>query len=92
MTELRWVIRNGARVLQYRVKADTTFYAGLGPFDTSQRNIQWSPWVDVPLGVEDNTVTFTTTTKGCPVCGLGEDSEVTGYVCYRNDCPTKATC
>ena len=91
MIELRWITRDGEKVLQYRIKTDSIFYAGLGPFDTSQRDIQWSHWIDVPEGVEDNTVAFQPY-KGCPVCGLGKGGEVTGYVCYRNDCPTKVTC
>lgn len=27
---------------------------------------------------------------GCPVCGVGADGKPMGYVCPRNDCPTKA--
>lgn len=30
--------------------------------------------------------------KGCPVCGIGADGKSYGYVCQRNDCPTKVTC
>jgi hypothetical protein len=29
---------------------------------------------------------------GCPVCGLGADGTATGYVCVRDDCPTRVTC
>lgn len=34
----------------------------------------------------------TTTHTGCGVCGIGSDGRVMGYVCNRNDCPTKVTC
>ena len=27
--------------------------------------------------------------KGCSVCGIGANGEVIGYVCPRDDCPTK---
>lgn len=30
--------------------------------------------------------------NGCPVCGLGADGRAMGYVCPRNDCPTRITC
>ncbi len=29
---------------------------------------------------------------GCQVCRLGANNAVMGYVCYRNDCPTRITC
>ena len=29
---------------------------------------------------------------GCPVCGIGGDGKVMGYVCNRSDCPTRVTC
>jgi hypothetical protein len=28
---------------------------------------------------------------GCPVCGLGSDGCPMGYVCPRNDCPTRVS-
>lgn len=30
--------------------------------------------------------------NGCPVCGIGKNNTATGYVCHRDDCPTKITC
>lgn len=30
--------------------------------------------------------------SGCPVCGIGKNNTATGYVCHRDDCPTKITC
>jgi hypothetical protein len=30
--------------------------------------------------------------RGCPVCGIGANGEVMGYVCPRMDCPTRITC
>lgn len=29
---------------------------------------------------------------GCQVCRIGANNSVMGYVCYRNDCPTRITC
>jgi len=29
---------------------------------------------------------------GCRVCGIGSDSRAYGYVCSRDDCPTRVTC
>lgn len=28
---------------------------------------------------------------GCPVCGIGANGEVMGYVCVNPDCPTRVT-
>lgn len=36
------------KVLQYRQQYDATAYAGLGPFPSAFKNMQWSEWVDVP--------------------------------------------
>ncbi len=30
--------------------------------------------------------------KGCQVCSLGADGKPMGYVCPRNDCPSRITC
>lgn len=30
--------------------------------------------------------------RGCSVCGVGANGETVGYVCIRNDCPTRVTC
>jgi hypothetical protein len=30
--------------------------------------------------------------SGCPVCSLGADGKPMGYVCPRNDCPSRITC
>ena len=30
--------------------------------------------------------------RGCQVCGIGANGETVGYVCTRNDCPTRVTC
>ncbi len=35
---------------------------------------------------------FMPVTMGCPVCGLGKNGEIMGYVCNRSDCPTRVTC
>lgn len=29
---------------------------------------------------------------GCRVCGIGSDGRAYGYVCSREDCPTRVTC
>ena len=29
---------------------------------------------------------------GCPVCGIGANGEVLGYVCIREDCHSRITC
>jgi hypothetical protein len=34
----------------------------------------------------------TNTRRGCSICDIGANGEVMGYVCPRNDCPTKVTC
>jgi hypothetical protein len=53
MIELRWMVPvEGERVLQYRQKVDITFYAGLGPFPDSARNMQWGEWQTVPMESE----------------------------------------
>lgn len=36
------------KVLQYRQQLDTTVYAGMGPFPTAFKNVQWTDWIDVP--------------------------------------------
>jgi hypothetical protein len=30
--------------------------------------------------------------QGCQVCGIGADGKAYGYVCNRDDCPTRVTC
>jgi len=30
--------------------------------------------------------------RGCRVCGIGSDGRAYGYVCSREDCPTRVTC
>jgi hypothetical protein len=30
--------------------------------------------------------------RGCQVCGIGSDGRAYGYVCSRDDCPTRVTC
>ena len=53
MIEMRWLVPvDGAKILQYRQKIDTTVYAGIGPFSGSAKNMQWSQWQDVPLVAE----------------------------------------
>lgn len=29
--------------------------------------------------------------SGCAVCGIGANGEFMGYVCHRDDCPTRVT-
>lgn len=42
----------------------------------------WNPRTFKPIDIN----------KGCPVCGIGADGKPYGYVCTRNDCPTRVTC
>ena len=30
--------------------------------------------------------------RGCPVCGIGANGEIMGYVCSRTDCPSAVRC
>ena len=30
--------------------------------------------------------------RGCKVCGIGSDGRAYGYVCNRDNCPTRWTC
>lgn len=63
MIELRWLVVEGVRKLQYRQKIDTTVRAG-GPGTWNADNIaqtsnwQWSDWRDVPEVVDRDL--------GCP--------------------------
>ena len=29
---------------------------------------------------------------GCKICGIGSDGKAYGYVCIREDCPTRVSC
>lgn len=31
-------------------------------------------------------------TSGCKICGIGSDGKAYGYVCIREDCPTRVSC
>jgi hypothetical protein len=42
----------------------------------------WNPRIVKPVDLN----------KGCQVCGIGADGKPYGYVCTRNDCPTRVTC
>ena len=50
MVQMRWYKTNSSKTLQYRVKYDTTIYAGM-PTEREKletANYQWSEWMDVP--------------------------------------------
>jgi hypothetical protein len=47
----------------------------------SMTELWWNP----------RTVKPVDTNKGCSVCGIGADGKPYGYVCNRDDCPTKVT-
>ncbi len=51
---------------------------------------EWEP--DCDLGNNPHYAKRVNLPKGCEVCGLGKNGEVTGYVCQRSDCPTRVTC
>lgn len=40
----------------------------------------------------DKAVNAMAQKRGCRVCGIGANGETVGYVCYRDDCPTRITC
>ena len=42
----------------------------------------WNPRIVKPVDLN----------KGCQVCGIGADGKPYGYVCNRDDCPTRVTC
>jgi len=51
---------------------------------------EWEPGRD--LGNNPSYAKRVNLPRGCEVCGLGKNGEVTGYVCQRSDCPTRVTC
>ena len=57
MVELRWIVTEGVRKLQYRQQYDATIRAGMW-VDERPLNLQWSDWQDVPEVVERD--------MGCP--------------------------
>lgn len=57
MVELRWIVTDGVRKLQYRQQYDATIRAGMW-LDERPPNLQWSDWQDVPEVVERD--------MGCP--------------------------
>jgi hypothetical protein len=82
MIEMRWLVKNGERVLQYRQQVDTTIRAGMWPNDQIQKtaNYQWSDWIDVPYVTESIT-------DKCPKCGLDLKGAIS-YTCIQPSCPT----
>lgn len=62
MIEMRWYVPvTGDKVLQYRQMVDVTIYAHAGTnalsreaINNGHRNMQWSPWKDVPMESERN--------------------------------------
>lgn len=48
----------------------------------SMAELWWNPRTVKPVDIN----------KGCSVCGIGADGKPYGYVCTRNDCPTRVTC
>ena len=47
----------------------------------SMTELWWNPRTVKPVDIN----------KGCQVCGIGADGKAYGYVCTRNDCPTRVT-
>ncbi len=50
MVQMRWYKTNSSKTLQYRVKYNTTVYAGM-PTEKEKletANYQWSEWMNVP--------------------------------------------
>jgi hypothetical protein len=47
---MRWYKTNSSKTLQYRVKYDTTIYAGMPTEEQKLKtaNYQWSEWMNVP--------------------------------------------
>jgi hypothetical protein len=86
MMEMRWLVKNGERVLQYRQQVDTTIRAGMWPNDQIQKtaNYQWSSWIDVPSVVEPNALA---PADKCPKCGLDLKGSIS-YTCIQPSCPT----
>jgi hypothetical protein len=85
MMEIRWLVKNGERVLQYRQQVDTTIRAGMWPNDQIQKtaNYQWSSWIDVPEVAE----TVMSIADKCPKCGLDLKAPIS-YTCIQPSCPT----
>jgi hypothetical protein len=60
MIEMRWYVPvTGDKVLQYRQMVDATVYAQANALtqefiSKGHRNMQWSPWKDVPMESERN--------------------------------------
>ena len=50
MVQMRWYKTNSSKTLQYRVKYNTTIYAGMPTEEQKLKtaNYQWSEWMDVP--------------------------------------------
>jgi hypothetical protein len=50
MVQMRWYKTNSSKTLQYRVKYDTTIYAGMPTEEQKLKtaNYQWSEWMNVP--------------------------------------------
>lgn len=60
-----------------------------------EKQIQWmqtilNKYTNAPTWNPNTTYGPITTTYGCSVCGMQSDKAM-GYVCPRNDCPTKVT-
>ena len=50
MVQMRWYKTNSSKTLQYRLKYDTTIYAGMPTEEQKLKtaNYQWSEWMNVP--------------------------------------------
>ena len=46
----------------------------------------------MPESVQSGSDRWQSQKRGCQVCGIGANGETVGYVCTRNDCPTRVTC
>lgn len=86
MMEMRWLVKNSERVLQYRQKVDTTARAGMWPNEqiVHTANWQWTDWHDVPEVTEPSK---THSTDKCPKCGLDLKGAIS-YTCIQPNCPT----
>ena len=51
--ELRWELKNGEKILQYRKQYDKTLYAGDTPQGDHIKHLVWTDWLTVPVLVND---------------------------------------
>lgn len=65
MIQLRWLVRDGVKILQYRQQYNATIYAGMPSKDFVQatEQLQWSGWVDVPEETDPHELRVTITAE-----------------------------